>query len=87
VDNLSCAGTVTLRNTKRYPFNDSSVTVALEKSMRDREYSVLTEILISSGETGDVVVTDRAVNGFKIAVTGSAKEAVIRYRVVGGEAL
>ena len=78
-------GTVTLRNTKQYPFNDSAVTVALKRAMPDQEYTVLTELLGADGDTGDIVVSAKAVNGFKLAYTGSAREAMIRYRVLGGD--
>jgi hypothetical protein len=80
-------GTVTLTNTKEYPFNNSTQTVALDKSLPNQDYAVLTEIVGADGDAGDIVVSGKAVNGFKIAYMGSAKEAVVRYHVIGGAAL
>jgi hypothetical protein len=78
------SGLVTLSNTKPYPFNNSVQTAALETSRDNQDYLVHTEVISSTGEVGDILVSDRAVNGFKIAFTGSARQAVIRYHVTGG---
>jgi len=78
------SGTVTLTNTKEYPFNNSVQTVALEKPLKNREYTVLTEVFGTDGDAGDIIVSDKAVNGFKIAFTGAARQAVVRYCVIGG---
>ena len=77
-------GVVTLTNTKQYPFNDSARTVALVSEQKDADYFVLTEVAASDGAAGEVRVYDKAVNGFRIAFTGSAKSADIRYAVTGG---
>jgi len=77
-------GTVTLTNTKQYPFNNSIQTVALKASRQNQDYSVLTEVLSAAGDVGDVLISSRAVNGFKIEFTGSAGLAVIKYHVIGG---
>ena len=77
-------GVVTLQNTKRYPFNDSARTVALKSEQRGTDYFVLTEIAGHDGETGEVRVWDKAVNGFKIAFEGSGASADVRYAVIGG---
>ncbi|MDR0838038.1 MAG: hypothetical protein LBN99_00185 [Oscillospiraceae bacterium] len=75
---------VTLVNTAKYPFNNSVVTVALATEAKDAEYAVLTDLVDSDGEAGEIVVSDRAVNGFKLAFTGSGARATVRYVVVGG---
>jgi hypothetical protein len=77
-------GRVSLVNTKVYPFNDSAVTVALAAEQADRDYLVVTEVLSADGEAGSVEIFDKAVNGFKIAYTGSAKKAEVGYAVIGG---
>jgi hypothetical protein len=77
-------GIITLVNTKDWPFNDSGRTVALEASRENRDYLVQTEVISAAGEAGDIIISGKAVNGFKIAFTGSASEAVIRYWVTGG---
>ena len=77
-------GRVILTNTKKYPFNDSATTVALQTDCVDQEYFVITDVLSSDGEVGDIEIFDRAVNGFKISYTGSAKSAELGYVVIEG---
>jgi hypothetical protein len=77
-------GTVTLTNTKQYPFNDSERTVALARDRGAPGYFVQTEIVKTDGEVGDILISGKAVNGFKLAFTGSAKNVDIRYLVTGG---
>jgi hypothetical protein len=77
-------GLVALSNNKQYPFNDSRQTVALTSYRANQEYIVLTEVVSTTGEVGDIIISDKAVNGFKIAFTGSARQAVIRFCVTGG---
>jgi hypothetical protein len=78
-------GEVVLTNTKQYPFNDSVATVALKAGRASSDYFVLAEVVDADGETGDVVVSGKAANGFKLAYTGSATRANIAYCVLGGE--
>ncbi len=77
-------GTVTLTNTKPYPFNNSLTTAAFESPMDSCCYTVITEVTESSGEAGEIIVFGKAKNGFKLAFTGSATRAVIKYSVIGG---
>ena len=77
------SGTVKLINTKTWPFNDSARLVALEKERSGNDYIVAAELLRSDGEAGEIIVSDKAVNGFSIAFTGSASQAEIRYWIVG----
>jgi D-serine deaminase-like pyridoxal phosphate-dependent protein len=77
-------GIVTLTNTKQYPFNNSVQTIALQTSRDNQAYTVQIEVVSSKGEAGEIIISDRAVNGFKIAFSGSAKQAVIRYYLTGG---
>jgi hypothetical protein len=78
------ANPVTLKNTKLYPFNNSQQTVALETSGDNTDYTVQMEVVSSTGEIGDIVISGKAINGFKIAFTGSASSAVVRYYVRDG---
>jgi len=75
-------GEVTLTNSYAYPFNNSKQTVALSHISED--YIVIPEVDTFDGNVGDVVVTDKLVNGFKIEFTGSAASAKIKYTVIGG---
>ena len=84
-DALICEeGTVTLTNTGAYPFNNSQQTVALVKTQKNTKYAVIAQIRSANGNPGEAVATDKQVNGFKLAYTGSAKSAVVEYIVIGG---
>jgi hypothetical protein len=78
------AGEATLINNKKYPFNDSRITVALRNVEKSPDYDVRTEIINCQGDAGNIIVSDRAVNGFKMEFTGSAPKVTVRYRVIGG---
>lgn len=75
---------VTLNNSLSYPFNNSEITVVLQKARDTLNYRVLTEVLSSTGFVGDIEVYDKALNGFKIRYTGSATAATIKCFVQGG---
>ena len=75
-------GILTLRNTRRYPFNNSAVLVPLKTERLDTSFRVAVELLRSDGDAGDIRVTGRAVNGFEIAYTGSAAWAEVQYWVM-----
>lgn len=77
-------GTVAMTNTLAFPFNDSQQSVSLAQSRNTTNYIVLTEVTAFSGNVGEVEVSDKLVNGFKIAYTGSAPSATIKYTVIGG---
>ena len=77
-------GDVTLTNTLAFPFNNSQVSVALEKEQEDLSYTVVAEIVSAVGNPGEVVASDKQVNGFKLAYTGSASSVVVHYFVIGG---
>ena len=77
-------GTITLTNSQKFPFNNSQISVALANRRDNLNYIVV----IIDGEDdpgiGEIKITDRQVNGFKIGFTGSAKSAEITYAVIGG---
>ncbi|HQD87043.1 MAG TPA: hypothetical protein PK822_09095 [Bacillota bacterium] len=77
-------GVVTLQNNLAFPFNDSVQTVSLERKIESDLYIVLPEIVSAVGNPGEIVVSDKLVNGFKIAHTGSAKSVTVKYKVIGG---
>ena len=84
-DALICEqGTVTLTNTGSFPFNNSQQTIALVKTQKNVKYAVIAEVKSANGNPGEAVVSDKQVNGFKLAFTGSAKSAVVEYIVIGG---
>ncbi len=75
---------IALANTLEYPFNDSARTVALEHERDNLTYRVGVEVLEADGLVGDVQVYDKALNGFKLKYTGSARNVKLRYYVTGG---
>lgn len=77
--------TVTLTNTQSYPFNDSKKTVSLGTVRNTKNYTVLVEILSKTGAgVGDIEITDKLTNGFKIAYTGAASSVTVNCIVQGG---
>ena len=83
-DALICEeGTVSMTNNQKFPFNNSQKTVALVKAQKNTKYVVIVED-VTAGNVGDIIVTDKQVNGFKIAYTGSAASATAKYTVIGG---
>ena len=84
-DALICEqGTVTMTNTGAFPFNNSQQTVALVKTQKNVKYAIIADIKSANGNPGEVVASDKQINGFKLAFTGSAKSAVVEYIVIGG---
>lgn len=82
--------TFDLANTKTYPFNNSVQTVAFPSELvrHTKDYTVTFEVVESSGGDGgavkEIVITDKLLNGFKVAYTGSAAKAKIKCYVQGG---
>lgn len=77
-------GETTLTNTLEYPFNNSSKTINLVTKRDTTDYTVEVDVITNSGDVGRVVITDKQLNGFKIAFTGSASSVTARYIVQGG---
>lgn len=76
------AGQATVTNTLEWPFNNSGVTIPVQKS--NDTYWVLTEVVSANGEVGEIVISNKTATNFKLSFTGSATSVVIRYRVLGG---
>lgn len=76
---------VNLTNSQQYPFNNSLITVALKTERNHLDYTVTAEVLeYSGGCVGDIEVTEKLANGFKVAYTGSAAEVKLKVFVKGG---
>lgn len=76
--------TAELTNGGVYPNNNSQKSIPLGEAQESTDYLVITEVLSPSLNVGEVVVSDKLTNGFKLAYTGSAKAAKIKYTVLGG---
>jgi len=75
----------TLTNTNSYPFNNSKKTIALSELRDTLNYTVDVEAAaVGGGAVGEIVITDKQLNGFKIEHTGSAKSVTIKCVVKGG---
>lgn len=84
-EELTCEdGSVTLTNTKKFPFNDSKKSVSLAKTQKNTKYVIIAEVTSVAGNVGDINVSDRLTNGFKMAFTGGAKSVTVKYYVIGG---
>lgn len=75
---------ITLTNTQSYPFNNSQQTVNLGVTRTTTAYTVDVEIGDHDGDVGDVVISDKLLNGFKVRYDGSAKSATVTLRIKGG---
>ena len=77
----------TLTNTKEYPFNNSKKMVALETKRRNLDYVINVEANADgTGGIGEIKITDKQLNGFKIEYTGAARSVVVKCTVQGGYA-
>ena len=77
-------GTTTMTNSLAFPFNNSKKSVSLAKTRNTTNYVVMAEVTTFSGNVGEVEISDKLVNGFKIAYTGSASTVSVKYVVIGG---
>ena len=79
------SGTITITNARAWPFNDSGSTVALRTPRDTADYTVTVEVQsVTGGAVGEVSVSNKLLNGFKLSFDGSATEVVVRYNVTGG---
>lgn len=77
--------TTTLTNSQSYPFNNSVKAIALTTERNHNDYTVEVEVLEEvGGFAGDVVISEKLVNGFKVATTGSATSVKVKIYVKGG---
>lgn len=76
---------VTLVNNEVYPFNNSEKTISLVRKRNHKDYTVSADVVgYSGGFPGEVAVTDKLENGFKISFTGSARSVTLKVFVKGG---
>lgn len=77
----------TLTNSKEYPFNNSKKTLALKTPRGNLDYTVFVETSTEdAGGIGEIKITDKQLNGFKIEFTGAAKKVSVKCTVQGGYA-
>ena len=79
--------TTTCTNSQKYPFNNSVKTVALSgDNLRcNKDYTVAAEVVsVTGGCVKEIVISDKMINGFKVAFTGSATSVDLKLYVQGG---
>ena len=79
--------TANLTNSETYPFNNSIATLAFNDSQTrsTKDYSVTFFVeSATGGSVGDIIVSDKMLNGFKVEYTDSATAATIKCFVQGG---
>ena len=78
----------TLTNSKEYPFNNSKKTLALKTPRGNLDYTVFVESSTEdAGGIGEIKITDKQLNGFKIEFTGAAKEVSVKCTVQGANVI
>lgn len=80
---------ITLTNTESYPFNstvDKPTTVSLTKTRKNLFYTVEAMVKAATGTPGQIHITDKALNGFKVYYDGSATSVTLTLRIKGGMA-
>lgn len=76
---------VALTNSIAYPFNNSVKVVSLTQKKTTTDYYVDIELVsVTGGGVGEFRVTEKLLNGFKLAFTGSATAVNVICRVKGG---
>ena len=76
--------TITLTNSAGYPFNNSVQTVSMTPVRKNKNYLVEYSITTKNGNVGEVEISDKQLNGFKVAFTGSAKSVTLKLFIKGG---
>ena len=77
--------TVNLTNSANYPFNNSVQNISIAQKKTKTDYYVDIEVVSAvGGGVGDFKVTDKLLNGFKLAFTGAATAVSVICRVRGG---
>lgn len=78
-------GSVALTNTAdNWLFNNSQTTVSLTTKRESTDYIILTEVASTDGNVGEIEISGKLLNGFKIKFTGSASAVTVNYIVIGG---
>lgn len=76
---------ITLNNGQTYPHNNSKATIKIPTPRNTMDYTIAYEVEnVTGGAVGEIVITDKLLNGFKVAYTGSAKSVAVNFYVRGG---
>lgn len=75
-------GSVTLENTLEFPFNNSVSSVSIGETLENTYYDVQVQVTAVTGNAGEIEVSDKLVNGFKLSFTGSASSVTVAWVVL-----
>ena len=77
--------TVNLTNSANYPFNNSVQNISIAQKKTKTDYYVDVEVVsVTGGGVVDFRISDKLLNGFKLAFTGAATAVSVICRVRGG---
>lgn len=76
--------TVELTNSESYPFNNSQITVSMATTRTTTNYTVEAEVLESDGDVGNIIISEKLLNGFKVRYDGSATSVTVKLIIRGG---
>ena len=75
-------GTKTLTNAQEFPFHDAAQSVSIGATLDNAYYEVQTKVTAFTGNVGEIEVSDKLTNGFKLSCTGSASSVTVAWVVV-----
>ena len=75
-------GTATLTNAEAFPFHSNPQSVSIGATLDNTHYEVQTKVTAFTGNVGEIVVSDKLTNGFKLACTGSAPSVSVSWVVI-----
>ena len=80
--NTVYVGTATLTNAEAFPFHSSPQSVSIGATLDNSYYEVQTKVTEFSGCVGEIEVSDKLANGFKLSHTGSAKSVKVSWALI-----
>ncbi len=80
--NTVYVGTVTLTNSAEFPFHSAPQSVPIGEMLDNTYYEVQTIVTAFKGNVGEIVISDKLTNGFKLACTGSAPSVTVAWVVI-----
>ncbi len=80
--NTVYVGTKELTNVQAFPFHDAAQSVSIGATLDNTYYEVQTKVTAFTGCVGEIEVSDKLVNGFKLSCTGSASSVTVAWAVI-----
>ena len=80
--NTVYVGTKELTNAQEFPFHDAAQSVSIGATLDNTYYEVQTKVTAFTGNVGEIEVSDKLTNGFKLSCTGSASSVTVAWVVI-----